>query len=67
MVFGSPTEIAIIAGVALLLFGGSKIAGFGKSLGQSIKEFKREVSDPAPTESAPNTSEKPASSGDQAA
>lgn len=45
MGFGSPTEIAIIGGVILLLFGGSKIAGFGKSLGQGIKEFKQEVND----------------------
>ena len=31
----------IIAGVVVLLFGGSKIAGFGKSLGDGIKEFKK--------------------------
>ena len=43
MGFGSPTEIAIIGGVIVLLFGGAKIANFGKSLGQGIKEFKKEV------------------------
>ena len=41
MMFGNPTEIAIIAGVVILLFGGSKLAGFGKSMGQGIKEFKK--------------------------
>lgn len=43
--FGNPTEIAIIAGVVILLFGGSKLAGFGKSMGQGIKEFKKATSD----------------------
>jgi len=41
---GGPTDIAIIAVVILLLFGGSKIADFGKSLGRGIKEFKQEAS-----------------------
>ncbi len=45
MGFGTPTEIAIIAGVVLLLFGGAKIADFGKSLGRGIKDFKQEVQD----------------------
>ena len=42
---GGPYDIAIIAGVVLLLFGGSKLAGFGKSVGFSIKEFKSAVKD----------------------
>ena len=45
MFFGNPAEIGIIAGVVLLLFGGSKLAGFGKSLGQGIKEFKKATTD----------------------
>ena len=36
----APWGIAIVAGVVLLLFGGSKLAGFGKNLGEGIKEFK---------------------------
>lgn len=43
--FGNPTEIAIIGAVVLLLFGGSKLAGFGKSLGEGIKEFKKATND----------------------
>lgn len=46
---GGPWDIAIVAGVVILLFGGSKVAGLGKSLGESIKEFKkatREDDDP---------------------
>ena len=29
--------------VALLLFGGSRLAGLGKGVGRSIREFKEEV------------------------
>ncbi len=52
--FGNPTEIAIIAGVVILLFGGSKLAGFGKSLGDGIKEFKKATNeDDTPTPATP--------------
>lgn len=43
--FGAPQDMVIIAVVVLLLFGGSKLAGFGKSLGEGIKEFKKATSD----------------------
>jgi twin arginine-targeting protein translocase, TatA/E family len=38
------TEIILILVLALVVFGGGKLAGVGKALGQSIKEFKKEVS-----------------------
>ena len=37
------TEIILILVLALVLFGGKKLAGVGKALGQSIREFKNEV------------------------
>ena len=37
------TEIILIVVLALVLFGGSKLAGVGKALGKSIKDFKKEV------------------------
>ena len=37
------TEIILIVVLALVLFGGGKIAGLGKALGQSIKDFKKEI------------------------
>jgi Sec-independent protein secretion pathway components len=37
------TEIILILVLALVVFGGGKLAGVGKALGQSIKEFKKEV------------------------
>lgn len=38
-----PLEIILILVLALVLFGGKKLAGVGKALGQSIREFKKEV------------------------
>ena len=39
------TEIILIVILALVLFGGGKLAGVGKALGKSIKDFKNEVKD----------------------
>ena len=39
------TEIILIIILALVLFGGGKLAGIGKALGRSIKDFKNEVKD----------------------
>lgn len=36
-------EIVLILVLALVLFGGKKLSGVGKALGQSIKEFKKEM------------------------
>ena len=42
---GGPWDIAIIAGAVIILFGTTKIAGLGKSLGEGIKEFKKATND----------------------
>ena len=39
------TEIILIIILALVLFGGGKLANVGKSLGKSIKDFKNEIRD----------------------
>ena len=39
------TEIMLSVVLALVLFGGGKLAGVGKALGKSIKDFKNEVKD----------------------
>ena len=36
-------EIVLILVVVLVLFGGGKLAGVGKALGQSIRDFKKEL------------------------
>lgn len=38
-----PTELLIILAIVLLLFGGARLAGLGKSTGRAIKEFKEET------------------------
>ena len=37
------TEILLILVLALVVFCGGRLAGVGKALGQSIREFKKEV------------------------
>lgn len=39
-------ELIIILVIVLLLFGGKKMAGIGKALGTSLREFKEEVNKP---------------------
>lgn len=50
-------EWVILAVVALVLFGGTKLAGFGKNAGKAIREFKEEtksgVAEPPAVQPAP--------------
>ncbi|MGV8849915.1 MAG: twin-arginine translocase TatA/TatE family subunit [Propionibacteriaceae bacterium] len=39
-------EWVILLVVALLLFGGSRLAGMGKGAGRAIREFKEEIKPP---------------------
>ncbi len=52
------TEILLILALALVLFGGGKLAGVGKALGQSIREFKKEVKADEKDESAEQPEDK---------
>ena len=54
------TEIILIVVLALVLFGGSKLAGVGKALGTSIREFKEEVKSTGNTEGGEGNVGKPA-------
>ena len=38
-------ELLIILAVVLLLFGGARLAGLGKSTGRALREFKEETKD----------------------
>lgn len=40
------TELLVIAGVIILLFGGKKLPGLGRSLGSAITNFKRGLNEP---------------------
>lgn len=56
---GGP-ELLIIFAIFMLLFGGAKLPGLAKGLGQSIKEFKQASRDEPAPPAAP-TPTKPAS------
>ena len=38
-----PMELVLILGIALLLFGPSRLPGLGKSLGDAIRGFKKGI------------------------
>ena len=40
-----PLHLLLIFGIALLIFGPSKLAGLGKGLGEGIRNFKSSMND----------------------
>jgi sec-independent protein translocase protein TatA len=46
-------ELLIILAVVLLLFGGSRLAGLGKSSGRALREFKEETKTLSKDKAAP--------------
>ena len=52
------TEIILIIVLALVLFGGSKLAGLGGALGKSIKDFKSAVKDDEPKQESEDNAKK---------
>jgi sec-independent protein translocase protein TatA len=46
------TELLVILGIVLLLFGGTKLPSLARGLGQSVKEFKKAAKDETPEEKA---------------
>ena len=42
-----PTELLIILGIVLLLFGSTRLPTLARSMGQAQKEFKRGISEGA--------------------
>ena len=47
------TELLLILGVALLLFGAGRVADIGKGLGEGIKNFKKGLKDDDPPKQLP--------------
>ena len=43
--FIGTTELVLIGGIALLLFGGKKLPELMRGLGQGVKEFKKSAQD----------------------
>ncbi len=62
------TELLLVGGLALLLFGGKKLPEMMRGLGQGVREFKKGVNTDAPLDEEnlenqenPETAEKPES------
>lgn len=54
------TEILLILGVALLIFGPSKLPQLGKAVGETMREFKKSMKSVTEEEAQPKTQEKQA-------
>ena len=54
----SGTELLLIFGIIVLLFGAKKIPDLAKGVGKGIKNFKNEMKDDAPEEVAANDAPK---------
>lgn len=46
LLFIGTTELLLISGLALLLFGGKKLPEMMKGLGQGVQSFKKGIKDP---------------------
>jgi len=46
--FIGTTELLLISGIALLLFGGKKLPEVMKGLGQGVQNFKKGMNEPLP-------------------
>jgi sec-independent protein translocase protein TatA len=56
---GGP-ELIIILVILLVLFGGSKLPGLAKGIGQSIKEFKKAAKEEEASDAKPTVTPAPA-------
>ncbi len=54
----SGTELLLIFGIIVLLFGAKKIPDLAKGIGKGIKNFKEEMKDTTPDEIAQNETPK---------
>ncbi|HEX5623626.1 MAG TPA: twin-arginine translocase TatA/TatE family subunit [Sulfuricurvum sp.] len=55
----SGTELLLIFGIVILLFGAKKIPDLAKGIGQGIRNFKKEMKDEDSTTVASSTPEEP--------
>jgi len=55
-----PLHLLLIFGIALLIFGPSKLAGLGKGLGEGIRNFKSSMKESTTPTSTPTVTPTPA-------
>ena len=53
LLFIGSTELLLISGIALLLFGGKKLPEMMRGLGEGVREFKKGVNDAKETDENP--------------
>ena len=54
LLFIGSTELLLISGIALLLFGGKKLPEMMRGLGEGVREFKKGVNEAKETDENPN-------------
>lgn len=54
LLFIGSTELLLISGIALLLFGGKKLPEMMRGLGEGVREFKKGVNNAKETDENPN-------------
>ena len=57
LLFIGTTELFLIGGIALLLFGGKKLPEMMRGLGEGVREFKKGVNDAKETDENSNNEE----------
>lgn len=57
LLFIGSTELLLISGIALLLFGGKKLPEMMRGLGEGVREFKKGVNDAKETDENPYNEE----------
>lgn len=57
LLFIGTTELLLIAGVALLIFGGKKVPELMKGLGKGVKSFKQGMNEPLDEKTPEDVSE----------
>lgn len=55
------TELLVIGGIVLLLFGGKKLPQLGRSMGSAITNFKKGLNDPSNDDDKKNDDDQPKS------
>ena len=60
-----PLHLLLIFGIALLIFGPSKLAGLGKGLGEGIRNFKSSMKEGTATSNAPSATPTPETKDEQ--
>jgi len=61
MAMPSGTELLLIFGIVVLLFGAKKIPDLAKGIGQGIRNFKKEIKDDEPPTASTTPAEAPKS------